>query len=63
MKAKLLSESDGVRLFALVLDPGEEAFSAIQAFAASEGIEGASVSAIGAFGDGNAGASLPEKAA
>jgi len=49
MKAKLLSESDGVRLFALVLDPGEEAFSAIQAFAASEGIEGASVSAIGAF--------------
>ena len=49
MKSKLLSEADGVRLFALVLDPGEEAFSAIQAFAANEGIKGASVSAIGAF--------------
>jgi predicted DNA-binding protein with PD1-like motif len=49
MKSKLLSEADGVRLFALVLDPGEEAFSGIRAFAANEGIKGASVSAIGAF--------------
>lgn len=49
MKSKLLSEADGVRLFALVLDPGEEAFSAIRTFAANEGIKGASVSAIGAF--------------
>jgi predicted DNA-binding protein with PD1-like motif len=49
MKSKLLSQSDGVRLFALVLDPGEEAFSTIRAFAANEGIKGASVSAIGAF--------------
>lgn len=49
MKSKLLSEADGVRLFALVLDPGEEAFSMIQAFAAGKNIRGASVSAIGAF--------------
>jgi predicted DNA-binding protein with PD1-like motif len=49
MKSKLLSEADGVRLFALVLDPGEEAFSAIRDFAANDGIKGASVSAIGAF--------------
>lgn len=49
MKSKLLSEADGVRLFALVLDPGKEAFSAIRTFAANEGIKGASVSAIGAF--------------
>lgn len=49
MKSRLLSESDGVRLFALVLDPGEEAFSTIQAFAARKNIRGASVSAIGAF--------------
>ena len=49
MKSKLLSDSDSVRLFALVLDPGEEAFSAIGDFAAGQGIKGASVSAIGAF--------------
>ena len=49
MKSKLLSDSDGVRLFALVLDPGEEAFAAIRDFAARQGIKGASVSAIGAF--------------
>lgn len=49
MKSKLLSESDGVRLFALVLDAGEEAASAIRDFAAGQHITGASVSAIGAF--------------
>jgi len=49
MKSKLLSDNDGIRLFAVVLDPGEEAFGAIQSFAAEEGITGASISAIGAF--------------
>jgi predicted DNA-binding protein with PD1-like motif len=49
MKSKLLSDSEGTRLFAVVLDPGEEAFSAIEAFAADERIIGASITAIGAF--------------
>jgi uncharacterized protein len=37
------------RIFVLVLEPGEEAFSAIAEFTNQEGIDGASVSAIGAF--------------
>jgi hypothetical protein len=49
MKSKLLSDSEGARLFAVVLDPGDEAFSAIEAFAAGENISGASITAIGAF--------------
>ncbi|ADH87744.1 protein of unknown function DUF296 [Ancylobacter novellus DSM 506] len=49
MKSKLLGEGEGGRLFALVLDPGEEAFAAIRDFAAKEGISAASVTAIGAF--------------
>ena len=49
MKSKLLNHSDGTRLFAVVLDPGEEAFGTIDSFASSEGISAASVTAIGAF--------------
>ena len=49
MRFKLLSQGDHGRTFALVLDPGEEAFGAIRAFAAREGIDGAQVTAIGAF--------------
>ncbi len=37
------------RIFVLILDTGEEAFKAIADFANEEGIDGASVSAIGAF--------------
>lgn len=49
MQSTLLGHSDDTRMFALVLDPGEEAFAAIQAFAAGHRITGASVSAFGAF--------------
>lgn len=49
MRSKLLSQGDHGRTFVLVLEPGEEAFGAIRAFAAREGIDGAQVTAIGAF--------------
>jgi predicted DNA-binding protein with PD1-like motif len=49
MQSKLLSESDGVRTFAVVLDPGNEAFRSIPDFAAAEHVTAAAVTAIGAF--------------
>ncbi|MFC3057562.1 PPC domain-containing DNA-binding protein [Paenirhodobacter populi] len=49
MDWKLLKETDGLRLFAVVLDRDDEAFGAIQDFAARQNITAASVSAIGAF--------------
>lgn len=49
MKSKLLAEGDHGRTFVVVLEPGEEAIGAIGAFAGKEGLEGAQVSAIGAF--------------
>jgi predicted DNA-binding protein with PD1-like motif len=49
MKARLLDRGGSDRLHVLVLDPGEEAFAAIEAFARKTGIAAASLSAIGAF--------------
>lgn len=49
MRSKLLSESDGVRTFAVVLDPGDEAFRSISEFAEAQNITAAAVTAIGAF--------------
>ena len=49
MKSKLLAEGDHGRTYVVVLEPGEEAFGAIRAFAAKEAIDGAQVTAIGAF--------------
>jgi predicted DNA-binding protein with PD1-like motif len=49
MKSKLVAETSGQRTFVVVLDPGEEAFAALSAFAAQKGIAGASLTAIGAF--------------
>lgn len=43
MKQKLLAEDAGERTFILVLEEGDEAFSAISAFAAQENIAGASL--------------------
>jgi predicted DNA-binding protein with PD1-like motif len=45
----MLSESDGVRTFAVVLDPGDEAFRAISDFASQQNVKAAAVTAIGAF--------------
>jgi len=49
MRSKLLSESDGVRTFAVVLDPGDEAFRSISEFAEAQNITAAAGAAIGAF--------------
>lgn len=48
MKWTLLHEHHGLRSFLLVLDKGEEAHSAITAFATEQSINAASLSAIGA---------------
>ena len=49
MKSKQVWEEAGERTFVLVLDTGEEAFATIAAFAAEAGLQGASLTAIGAF--------------
>jgi predicted DNA-binding protein with PD1-like motif len=49
MRSKLLSESDGVRTFAVVLDRGDEAFRSISDFAEEQNVTAAAVTAIGAF--------------
>ncbi len=49
MRSKLVAETGGERTFVLVLDTGEEAFAAITAFAVEADLEGASLTAIGAF--------------
>jgi predicted DNA-binding protein with PD1-like motif len=47
--------SGAERVFVLILDQGEEAFKAITDFADKERIDGASVSAIGAFAEAKVG--------
>jgi predicted DNA-binding protein with PD1-like motif len=49
MRSKLLSESDGVRTFVVVLNPGDEAFRSISDFAGQQNVTAAAVTAIGAF--------------
>jgi hypothetical protein len=49
MKSKLVACGEGERTFVVVLDSGEEAFAALTAFAAKENINGASLTALGAF--------------
>ena len=49
MRSKLLAQGDHGRTYVVVLEPGEEAFGCIRAFAAREGLDGAQVAAIGAF--------------
>ncbi len=49
MRSKLLHEDDGQRTFAVVLESGEEAMAALQAFVAREHVAAAQFSAIGAF--------------
>jgi predicted DNA-binding protein with PD1-like motif len=49
MNSKMIAEAEGQKTFLLVLDPGEEAFSAITEFAKAEEIRAASLTALGAF--------------
>jgi predicted DNA-binding protein with PD1-like motif len=54
MRSKSVKEGSN-RVFVLVLDQGEEAFAAINAFANRERIEGASITAVGAFSEARVG--------
>jgi uncharacterized protein len=54
MKSKSFKEGTG-RAFVLILDQGEEAFEAITDFANRERIDGASITAIGAFSEAEIG--------
>ena len=49
MKSKLVAEGAGERTYVLVLDPGDEAFTAISKFAEQERLSAASLTALGAF--------------
>jgi len=49
MNSTLAAEENGRRTFVLILEPGEEAFTAISRFAAEKQIDGASLTALGAF--------------
>ncbi|MBZ9708167.1 DNA-binding protein [Mesorhizobium sp. ESP7-2] len=49
MKSRLVNEANGQRTFVVVLDPGEEAFSALTSFTVEQTIGSASLTAIGAF--------------
>jgi predicted DNA-binding protein with PD1-like motif len=49
MHAKLVWQNGGERTYVVVLESGEEAFSALSAFAVTSGLEAASLTAIGAF--------------
>lgn len=49
MKSRLVWEQAGERTFVVVLDAGDEAFAAITDFANRNQLNGASLSAIGAF--------------
>jgi len=54
MKSKSFKEGSE-RAFVLILDQGEEAFKAITDFANRERIDGASITAIGAFSEAEIG--------
>ncbi|TRC72279.1 DNA-binding protein [Mesorhizobium sp. WSM4307] len=49
MKSRLVNEASGQRTFVVVLDPGEEAFGTLTAFAIDQAVDSASLTAIGAF--------------
>lgn len=54
-RSKLVSQAAGQRTFVLVLEPGDEAFSMITAFASKGRLSGASLTAIGAFASATVG--------
>jgi predicted DNA-binding protein with PD1-like motif len=49
MRCKLLHQVDGLRTFAVILDTGDEAIGCLEAFALEKAINGAQITAIGAF--------------
>ena len=55
MNAKLLHDSDGRRVWALVFDKGDEAVAGLEAFARQERVHAAHFTAIGAFSEATLG--------
>jgi hypothetical protein len=51
MQSKLLKQAGGQRIFAVILDRGDEVLSSIRAFATGERISAAQITAIGALSD------------
>jgi uncharacterized protein len=49
MKAKIVSNDDGVKTHVVVLDMGEEAFETLTKYVNDAGVAAASITAIGAF--------------
>lgn len=49
MRSKLLAENDGLRVYALVMDPGDEVLDCVRTFANQNDVTAAQFSAIGAF--------------
>jgi predicted DNA-binding protein with PD1-like motif len=49
MQQKLLNENDGQRIFAVVLDTGDEVMACLQSFVNERRIAAAQITAIGAF--------------
>jgi predicted DNA-binding protein with PD1-like motif len=55
VNAKLLHDSDGRRVWALVFDKGDEAVAGLEAFARQERVHAAHFTAIGAFSEATLG--------
>lgn len=51
MKAKLLDQSNGQRVFAAIFDSGDEVLSGLKDFALQERLTAAQITGIGAFSD------------
>lgn len=49
MRTKLLNDEAGLRTFAVIFEKGDEPKTGLERFAADEGVDGASLTAIGAF--------------
>jgi predicted DNA-binding protein with PD1-like motif len=49
VKSKCVAQESNQRTFVLILDAGEEAFATISRFAEQEGLDGAALTALGAF--------------
>ena len=49
MMTRLLHDQDGLKTYAVILESGDEVMACLERFARAEGVDGARLSAIGAF--------------
>jgi predicted DNA-binding protein with PD1-like motif len=49
MMTKLLDDQNGLKTYAVILEAGDEVMACLERFARAEGVDGARLSAIGAF--------------